>query len=106
MAVLCLFYAIAALRTNICLVVILVCFCVTFPCLAASYFYAGAGVGPATECRVVGAAFAFVASLVAWYLWFSMLLEAVDWPFSLPVGDLSTMIKGKSDKLKSAENMA
>ncbi|KAK0345298.1 hypothetical protein LTR59_007223 [Friedmanniomyces endolithicus] len=106
MAILCLFYAIAALRTNICLVVILVCFCVTFPCLAAAYFYAGAGVGPSTECRVVGAAFAFVASMVAWYLWFSMLLEAVDWPFSLPVGDLSTMIKGKSDKLKSAENMA
>ncbi|KAK0935748.1 hypothetical protein LTR29_012680 [Friedmanniomyces endolithicus] len=88
------------------LVVILVCFYVTFPCLAAAYFYAGAGVGPSTECRVVGAAFAFVASMVAWYLWFSMLLEAVDWPFSLPVGDLSTMIKGKSDKLKSAENMA
>jgi len=68
MAILCLFYAIAALRTNICLVVILVCFCVTFPCLAAAYFYAGAGVGPSTECRVVGAAFAFVASMVAWYL--------------------------------------
>lgn len=68
MAVLCLAYSIAALRTNICLVIILVCFTVTFPCLAASYFYAADGVGPAATCRIVGAAFAFVASMVAWYL--------------------------------------
>lgn len=68
MAVLCLFYAIAALRTNICLVLILVCFTITFPCLAASYFYAADGVGPATACRIAGGAFAFIASMVAWYL--------------------------------------
>jgi uncharacterized protein len=68
MAVLCFLYAIAALRTNLCLVVILVCFSVTFPCLAASYFYTASGVGPAASCRIVGAAFAFVASMVAWYL--------------------------------------
>lgn len=69
MAILCLFYSIAALRTNICLVVILVCFTVTFPCLTASYFYAADGLlSLSAKCRVVGAAFAFVASMVAWYL--------------------------------------
>ena len=68
MAVLCLLYAIAALRTNICLVIILVCFTVTFPCLAASYFYAADGVGPAVACRIAGGAFAFIAAMVAWYL--------------------------------------
>ncbi|KAK0856326.1 hypothetical protein LTR03_001417 [Friedmanniomyces endolithicus] len=96
MAVLCLFYAIAALRTNICLVVILVCFCVTFPCPRGVVFLRGSGRGAGDG----------VSGCRGGVCWFSMLLEAVDWPFSLPVGDLSTMIKGKSDKLKSAENMA
>jgi len=69
MAILCFFFAIAALRTNVCLVFVLVCFCVTFPCLAASYFYLADGVTPLSNtCRVVGAAFAFAATMVTWYL--------------------------------------
>ena len=68
MAVLCLFYTIAALRTNVCLVIILTCFTITFPCLAASYFYAADGVAASAACRIAGAAFAFIASMVAWYL--------------------------------------
>ena len=68
MAVLCLAYAIAALRTNICLVLILSCFTITFPLLSASYFFAAAGAGPAKACRVAGAALAFIASMIAWYL--------------------------------------
>lgn len=103
MGLLCLLYMIAALRTNICLVVILLCFTVTFPCLAASYFLAADGVtGVSATCRIVGAAFAFVASMVAWYLWFSLILESVDFPLTLPVGDLSKYVKGKSDKAKDA----
>lgn len=35
-----------------------------------------------------------------------MILEAVDWPFTLPVGDLSRMIKGKSARVKADEHMA
>ena len=101
MAVLCFFYMIAALRTNICLVLILACFCVTFPCLAASYFAGARGqMAKSNSTRIVGAAFAFAASLIAWYLWFSLILDSVDFPFSLPVGDLSKYIKGKSDKNK------
>jgi uncharacterized protein len=99
MAVLCFLYAIAALRTNICLVAILVCFTVTFPCLAASYFDAARGeLGMSSQLRIIGAAFAFAASLIAWYLWFSMILDSVDFPLSLPVGDLSTLIKGRTKK--------
>ncbi|EME38819.1 hypothetical protein DOTSEDRAFT_66810 [Dothistroma septosporum NZE10] len=107
MALLCLLYTIAALRTNICLVVILLCFTVTFPCLTASYFYAANGMMTlAKTTRIAGAAFAFVASMVGWYLWFSLVLESVDFPISLPVGDLSKYIKGKSEKAKSEREMA
>jgi succinate-acetate transporter protein len=69
MAILCLFYMIAALRTNICLVLILLCFTITFPLLAASYFYAASGLlALSAQCRIVGGAFAFAASIIAWYL--------------------------------------
>lgn len=106
MAVLCFFYMIAALRTNVCLVGILFCFVLTFPLLAASYFYAGAGhMSASTNCRIAGGATGFIASMIGWWLWFSMILEAVDWPFSLPVGDLSHLIKGRSEKIKEERNM-
>lgn len=103
MGVLCVAYMIAALRTNVCLVVILFCFSVTFPCLTASYYYGADGKTHLSETtRIAGGAFAFVASIVAWYLWFSMVLESVDFPLTLPVGDLSHFIKGKSEKEKAA----
>lgn len=58
--------------------------------------------------RIVGGAFGFIASMIAWYLWFSMILEAVDFPIVLPVGDLSKFIKGRSElkKEKSDREMA
>ncbi|QIW96766.1 hypothetical protein AMS68_002284 [Peltaster fructicola] len=106
MAVLCAAYTIAALRTNICLVIILFCFTVTFPCLTASYFYAADGMLAASNtCRIVGAAFAFVASIVAWYLWFSLVLESVDFPIALPVGDLSRFIKGRQQRISEQEQL-
>ncbi|KAK3676668.1 hypothetical protein LTR78_003443 [Recurvomyces mirabilis] len=108
MAVLCLAYTICALRTNICLVLILLCFTITFPLLTASYFAAAGGAATlATTTRIAGAAFAFIASMIAWYLWFSMLLDAVDFPLVLPVGDLTKYVKGRNDKkMKDAEHMA
>jgi len=33
-----------------------------------------------------------------WYILLVLLLAAVDFPIQIPVGDLSTIIKGKSDK--------
>lgn len=96
---------IAALRTNLCLVAVLLCFVITFPCLAASYFAAANGLlALSNTTRVVGGAFAFIASMVAWYLWFSMILESVDFPLVLPVGDLSHFIKGRSEMSKEKKS--
>lgn len=44
--------------------------------------------------QVAGGAFAFVAALSAWWVLFAQMLASVDFPFSLPVGDLSTVIRG------------
>lgn len=35
-----------------------------------------------------------------------MILEAVDFPIALPVGDLSRFIKGRSEKAKAEAHMA
>lgn len=81
MAVLCLFYAIAAIRTNVCLVMILICFVITFPLLAASYFFAADGsLDASATCRVAGAAFGFIASMIGWYL---VSLDPIGLPFFL-----------------------
>lgn len=99
MGVLCLFYLICAVRTNVCLCLILLNFVLAFGFLSASYFYAAEGhASAAKSCLTGGGATAFAASMVAWYLWLTMLLESVDHPIQLPVGDLSTIVKGKHEK--------
>lgn len=44
--------------------------------------------------------------MAGWYLLFVILLASVDFPFNLPVGDLSTMIPGGSEKQKKREDEA
>ena len=43
----------------------------------------------------------FAINIFGWYLFFGILLASVDFPFVLPVGDLSTVIKGASDRAKA-----
>ena len=99
MGLLCLFYLICAFRTNVCLVLILLNFVLAFGFLSAAYWYAADGHSEKSISMLEGGgATAFVASCVAWYLWLTMLLESVDFPIQLPVGDLSTVILGKHEK--------
>lgn len=44
-------------------------------------------------------AITFAMTLLAFYLLFTMLLESVDFPLTLPVGDLSTRFKGKRARM-------
>lgn len=41
---------------------------------------------------------------MVWYLLAVQLLEAVDFPLTLPVGDLSKIIKGKSERGRGAKD--
>ncbi len=52
---------------------------------------------------IAGGAFAFVASLGGWYLIVAILLAELDFPVPVPVGDLSWLIKGKSERAKFKE---
>lgn len=40
----------------------------------------------------------FVSQLLGWYLLAAQLLLSVDFPFVLPVGDLSHLVRGASER--------
>jgi len=106
MGVLCLIYSICALRTNLVLFLILFLLVPTFSCLTAAYWFTAMGnATAAAPCIKAGGALAFVISLLGWYIFAAILLAAVDFPISLPVFDLSHLIKGASEK-KKANDMA
>jgi hypothetical protein len=43
----------------------------------------------------------FVAALIGWYVFTSVMLVAIDFPLQLPIGDLSNVIRGRTEKMKS-----
>jgi len=64
-------------------------------CLAASYFAYGSGnLARGDRLQYVGAGFLFFTSLVGWYEFLSLVLRSVEFPITLPLGDLSTKIRG------------
>jgi len=106
MGVLCLVYAICALRTNLVFLGILGLLVPTFGCLAGAYYHLAQGnAGTANTLLVAGGAIAFVICLLGWYIFTSIMLASLDFPFSLPVGDLSGVIKGASDKRRVKEDV-
>lgn len=56
----------------------------------------------------VGGGFAFAAAMFGWYQLLGLMFEVVDFPIKLPVGDLSTHIRGYTERraAKSGQNMA
>ncbi|SPJ79806.1 related to Y.lipolytica GPR1 protein and Fun34p [Fusarium torulosum] len=98
MAILCTIYSVASIRTNIALFVIFVLLVPCFGCLAASFFAVGQGKADlALNCQHAGAGLLLAISFIGWYMLTSMLLLSVDFPIMLPLGDLSTVIHGRSE---------
>jgi len=113
MGVLCFVYLICSLRTNVVFVVIFFTLVPAFGLLAGAYWQNALAIGTgdlshaetAHRCQVAAGAFTFVTSMAGWWIFLAIMLAALDFPFQLPVGDLSTMIKGASEKRKAKENM-
>lgn len=115
MGVLCFIYLICSLRTNVVFVVIFFTLVLTFGLLAGSFFFSSQAYADPTapvastldyafRLQIAGGATAFVTSMAGWYIFFAIMLAALDFPFQIPVGDLSTMIKGYSEKVKAKEH--
>lgn len=107
MGFLCLIYLICALRTNMVFVTIFFTLVGAFGCLAGAFWKIAEAltVGPATAAMtgahlvVAGGAFAFVTCCAGWYIFAAILLASLDFPLALPVGDLSSVIKGKKENM-------
>ncbi|KAL8798125.1 MAG: hypothetical protein Q9182_006932 [Xanthomendoza sp. 2 TL-2023] len=107
MSLICFVFLICSLRTNIAFFIIFLTLVCAFGCLAGAYFnlalvYANptnlAAATRASRCVVAGGAFTFVTSLAGWWIFLAIMLASLDFPVQIPVGDLSTLIKGASDQ--------
>ncbi|KAK7938010.1 uncharacterized protein PG986_014878 [Apiospora aurea] len=106
MGVLCFFFMIAALRTNMAFVSLFIWLTLTFGCLAGAFFqtYNGAA-ALAGRLQVAGGAFAFLACIVGWWILLSLLLASVDFPFQLPLGDLTSIVPGYKSRQKKSDSV-
>jgi len=105
MAVFSFINTICALRTNILFVWVFFSLTLCFVCLAGSDWVGAMGDMVAMHnLRVAAGASIFTTGLAGWYLFASSMLLAVDFPFNLPVGDLSGLMKGASQRGSNATN--
>jgi len=101
MGVLCFFYLIGSIRTNIAFVIIFFTLVVAFGCLTGAYFQTANGnLALAGTLQKTAGAFVFVTCISGWWIFFAIILASLDFPFQLPVGDLSHIVKGASDRAK------
>lgn len=71
---------------------------------AGSYWNSALGNSEVANGLLVGAgALYFVADLAGWWVLLSQLLQSVDFPIQVPVGDISHLIKGFSERPKSSK---
>ncbi|KAH7237999.1 GPR1/FUN34/yaaH family-domain-containing protein [Fusarium solani] len=95
MALLCIVFLVASLRTNIVFFLIFLLLVPTFSCLAASFFHLAQGnVAHAATLQNVGAALLLAVSLLAWYIFTALVLQSVEFPYVIPVGDMPCFVKG------------
>ncbi|RFU24449.1 hypothetical protein B7463_g11889, partial [Scytalidium lignicola] len=94
-AVLVAIYALCAFRLNVVFVGIFSTLTFALICLAASYWCIGHGNPSAgNKLQKAGGALTFAVCVMAWYYLLSLLLESVDFPLRIPVGDLSRRFEG------------
>jgi succinate-acetate transporter protein len=99
MAVLCFIYLLCSLRTNICFVLIFFSLVPAFSLMAATYWQLAEGHGnTALTCQHAAGGLVFAVCLLGWYLLAAQLSASVDFPINLPVGDLSKIVKGATDR--------
>lgn len=78
----------------------------TVGCLSASFFALAHGNDSrALTLQYAGGGLLFAICLLGWYMFLALMLLSVEFPVVLPLGDLSTIVKGlKVDKhMKSSD---
>ncbi|KAK5259665.1 hypothetical protein LTR40_005533 [Exophiala xenobiotica] len=99
-------FTVCALRTNIVFFCALFTLIFAFGCATGAFWNLALGNVQAGEKLTIAAgAFTFALTMMIWYVLAVQLLEAVDFPLTLPVGDLSTYIKGKKERAINKQRM-
>ncbi|KAL9019683.1 MAG: hypothetical protein Q9185_003021 [Variospora sp. 1 TL-2023] len=86
----------------------------TFVLLTGSYWEIANGYGAiAAKLQIASGAFAFLASLAGWlviviapmerWIFFAQMLASVDFPFQIPVGDISHLIRSGTKRAQDKE---
>ncbi|CZT52651.1 related to Y.lipolytica GPR1 protein and Fun34p [Rhynchosporium secalis] len=105
MGLLSVIFLIFSLRTNVIFVIVFIGASLGFLLAAASFWTTALRMTiGATLLKATGGAF-FVAAMMGWYLLVAIMFARLDLPWGLskiPVGDLSTLIKGASQTQKEA----
>ncbi|KAH7121569.1 GPR1/FUN34/yaaH family-domain-containing protein [Dactylonectria macrodidyma] len=101
MTILCAVFMVASIRTNALLFTIFLLLVPTFSCLSASFFAVSHDHAAAAQTfQHVGAGLLLGVSILGWYIFLAMILLSVDFPYILPLGDLSTVIPGRADRTR------
>ncbi|KAH8812105.1 GPR1/FUN34/yaaH family-domain-containing protein [Xylogone sp. PMI_703] len=94
-------FTLCALRINVVFFGIFSTLTCALICLSVSYWRMGHGdIAEGNTTLKAGGALTFAVCIMAWYYLLSLLLESVDFPFKLPVGDLSR----RFDKIAARTN--
>ncbi|KAH7385113.1 GPR1/FUN34/yaaH family-domain-containing protein [Cadophora sp. MPI-SDFR-AT-0126] len=97
-------YILCAFRTNVVFLIIFFLLDIALFLLAAAYWKLAEGdTAKGAKLEQVAGAFVFAFCVFGFYLLFVQLITSLDFPFSLPVGDLSTRVPSATDKRHKAE---
>lgn len=87
------FLAIAACKTNVALVAILLSVAMTFNLLGCAYLKLASNNALASTLLVAAGGVGFIASVAGYWLLLHLVLASVDFPINVPLGDLSRFYK-------------
>lgn len=72
-------------------------------CLSASFFAVSHDLASSAKTfQHVGAGLLLAVSFLGWYIFLALVLLSVDFPYILPLGDLSTVIPGRTDRTRES----
>ena len=94
-------YLICALRTNVAFVATFTGLLILIALFTGSYWNAASGkLEAAQEQQYMAGVFGLITTSIGWYIFIAQMLESVDFPLQLPVGDLSRFITPFSERVK------
>jgi hypothetical protein len=102
MAMISFIFLICSTRTNVAFFLVFTTATMGFAFASGAFWNLSLGyTGLGTLCLHAAGGSFFACVMFGWYLLFAIMMAAVDMPFAVPVGDLSTVIKGMSEKNKA-----